>query len=65
MTSGYEERAEAQGRLIEALTGQLQEEFEARRTVSESLVTLEGQYQELRRVVESLAKPRKRSSATQ
>jgi predicted nuclease with TOPRIM domain len=65
MMPDYEVRAEAQDRLIEALTGRLQEEVEARQALSESLVTLEGQYQELRRVAPSLAKRRKRSSAGQ
>jgi predicted nuclease with TOPRIM domain len=65
MLPDYQARHEAQDRVIEALTGQLQEEVEARQALSARLVTLEGQYQELRRTVESLAKRRKRSSAAQ
>jgi DNA repair exonuclease SbcCD ATPase subunit len=65
MMPDYQARHEVQDRLIETLTGQLQEEIEARQALEASLVTLEGQYQELCRTVEGLAKRRKRSGAAQ
>jgi hypothetical protein len=65
MMPDYEARHEAQDRVIETWTGQLQEEIEAGQARDERLVTLEGQYQELRRTVESLAKRGTRSSAAQ
>jgi hypothetical protein len=62
MMPDYEACAEAQDRLIETLTGQLQEEIEARNVLVSRQMTLEEQYQELRRTVEAVPKGRKRGS---
>src|SRR5258706_15931077 len=54
---GYQKRADAQDRLIQTLTASLQEEHEARKTLSEQLATQQGQIQALRREIDGRPRP--------